>query len=96
MRTMSINLNDKKVRCKMGSCILQAFILVILLLFITVIICYHYAKTKDKIKTHWRTNNVIMQYNYAKNKSYSFDCLLLEKSLTLHNIIIHTNQVVFY
>ena len=51
--TVSINSNDKKARYKMDCYILLTFLLVIILLFIVAIICYHYAK-------HWSKQNIIM------------------------------------
>ena len=42
--TLSINFDDKKVRYKMNCYILHTFFLVIILLFIIDIICYHYTE----------------------------------------------------
>ena len=39
--TVSINSNDAKVRYKINCCIMHTFLLVIILLFITAIVCYH-------------------------------------------------------
>ena len=47
---VSINSDDKKVRCKMVCYILPAVLLVITLLFIITITCYHYAESRSKIK----------------------------------------------
>ena len=46
----SINSDDKKVRYKMDYYILYTVSLVIILLFIIAIICYHYAKHRSKQK----------------------------------------------
>ena len=49
----SINSDDKKVRYKMDYYILYTVSLVIILLFIIAIICYHYAKHRSKQKRFW-------------------------------------------
>ena len=46
----------------MDGYILPNFLLVIILLIIITIICYHYAK-QVKIKTYWRTSNINMESN---------------------------------
>ena len=48
--TVSINSGDKKVRYKMDSYILLALLLVIILLFMIAITCYHYTKYRSKQK----------------------------------------------
>ena len=48
--TVPLNFNDKKVKYKMDCDILHTFLLVIILLFIIAIICYHYAKHRSKQK----------------------------------------------
>ena len=48
--TMLTNSDDKKIRCKMACYILHTALLVIILLFIITIICYHYTKHKSKLK----------------------------------------------
>ena len=50
MSTMLPNFYDQKVRCKMDCYILHTVLLVIKLLCITSIICYHYAKSTSKQK----------------------------------------------
>ena len=50
--TISINSEDKKVRYKMDCYILHTVLLVIILLFMISIICYHYAKHRSKLKKH--------------------------------------------
>ena len=47
---MSTNSDGKKVRYKMDCYILHTVLLVMVLLFITIIICYHYAKHRSKLK----------------------------------------------
>ena len=47
---VSINSDDKIVGHKMGWCFFHTFLLETILLIITVIICYHYAKNKSKQK----------------------------------------------
>ena len=46
----SVNFHNKKVRYKMDFYILHTILLVLLLLFIITIICYHYAKHRSKQK----------------------------------------------
>ena len=48
--TVSINIDDKKVRYKMDCYTCHKFLLVIKILFITVIICDHYTKDRSKQK----------------------------------------------
>ena len=50
MSTVSINCDDKKVRHEMDSHILHTFILVVILLFIIAIICYHYTSLQLRSK----------------------------------------------
>ena len=52
--TMSDN---KKVRYKMDCYVFHTFLLVTILLFIIVIICYHYAK-RVKAKKYWHINKI--------------------------------------
>ena len=47
---MSINSNDRKVKYKIDCYILHIILLVIILLSITTIICYHYARHRSKQK----------------------------------------------
>ena len=46
--TVSINSDDKKAKYKMECYILHTFLLVIILLFIITIICYHYTNHRSK------------------------------------------------
>ena len=46
-RNVSINSDDKKVRYKIDCCILDTVLLVITLLLVITIICYHYAKNRS-------------------------------------------------
>ena len=55
--TASINSDDKEVRYKMDYYILYTVSLVIILLFIIAIICYHYAKHRSKQK-HFREQTI--------------------------------------
>ena len=64
--TASIICYNKKLRCKMGYYILHTILLVIILLFIIAIICYHYAKYREKIKKLLATNNIKMENNELK------------------------------
>ena len=48
--SMLKNSDDKKVRYKIDCYILSTVLLVIMLLFIITIICYHYAKHRSKLK----------------------------------------------
>ena len=48
--TASKNSDDKKIRYKVDCYILDTVLLVIILLFIIAIICYHYAKQRSKLK----------------------------------------------
>ena len=50
--TVSINSNDKEVRHKINCWILHTVLIVIILLFIIAIICYHYLKHRPK-QTHF-------------------------------------------
>ena len=50
LSTVSVNFYNKKVRYKMDYYILHTVLLVIKLLFIVAIICYHYAKHRCKQK----------------------------------------------
>ena len=50
--TASTNFHDKKVRYKMDCYILHTVLLVVILLFIITIICYHYAKHRSKEKKY--------------------------------------------
>ena len=45
-----INCHSKKVRNKINCCILHTVLLAVILLLITDIICYHYAKHSSKLK----------------------------------------------
>ena len=55
---------NKKVRYKMDCYILQKVLLVIILLFIIAIICYHYAKHRLKLKkTYCGTKNIKVENN---------------------------------
>ena len=46
--------------------ILQTVLLVIILLFTTAIICYHFANIGQNWKTYWLANNIQMQNNKKK------------------------------
>ena len=48
--TVSTNSGDKKVKYKIDCYILHTFLLVIILLFIIAIICYHYTNQRLKRK----------------------------------------------
>ena len=48
--TVSINSDEKKVRYKINCYILHMLLLATILLFIIVIICYHYTKHSSKQK----------------------------------------------
>ena len=48
--TVSTNFHNKKVRYKMDCYMLHKVLLVIRLLFIIAITCYHYAKNGSKLK----------------------------------------------
>ena len=74
--TVSINCHSKKVTRKIDCYILHTFLLVIMLLFIIAIICYHYAK------------HMFFCYCFVKIKVDSYDSLRIEETLTLHNVII--------
>ena len=74
--TVSINSDDEKVRYKIN-CIFHTFSLVIILIFIIAIICYH----KSSI-------SCIVSHNHTKIKIDSDDNLPIEKSLTFHNVVI--------
>ena len=50
--TVTTNFCNKKVRYKMDCYILHTVLLVIILLFMVTIICYHYAKPRSKRKKH--------------------------------------------
>ena len=63
--TMSTNSDGKKVRYKKDCYIFDTVLLVIILLFIITIICYHYTKHKSK-QIQWCTNNVKMENNKLK------------------------------
>ena len=59
MSIVSTNFH-KKLRYKMDCYILQIVLLVIVLLFINAITCYHYAKHRSKLKhllIHWQYKN---------------------------------------
>ena len=54
----------KKVRFKMDFYILCAVLLVIIVLFIIAIICYHFAKNKPKRKEiYYHTKNIKLENN---------------------------------
>ena len=46
--------------------ILQTFLLVIALLFIIAIVCYHYTKHRSGKKTYWPSNNIKMENDELK------------------------------
>ena len=50
----------------MDNYILQTFLLVITLLFITAIVCYHYTKHRSGKKTYWPSNNIKMENDELK------------------------------
>ena len=53
----------------MDFCILHTVLLVMILLFIIDIICYHYAKHRSKQKTYCCTNSIKVEKNEFKNVS---------------------------
>ena len=65
MSTVSINSADKNVRSKIDCYIFHTLLLVIILLSIIDIICYHYTK-QIKSKTYRHTNNIKMKNNELK------------------------------
>ena len=64
---MPTNLEGKKSGYKIDYFILHTVILVMIILFIIAIICYHY--TKDRQKTYWCNNNTKIQNNQLENFS---------------------------
>ena len=65
MTNVSINFDDKKVRYKTDTHILHTVLLVIMLLLIIAIICYHYTnhRSKQKGTDALTIYNGIMEYN---------------------------------
>ena len=59
---LSINFR-KKVRYKIDCYILHTILLVIILPFITAIICYRYAKHRSKLKKYEHANNIKVESN---------------------------------
>ena len=53
---VSMNFDDKKIGYKINCYILHTVLLVVILLNIIAIICYHYAKHRSKQKKYWLTN----------------------------------------
>ena len=61
---VSTNSSDEKVIYKIDCYILHALLLVIILLLIITISCYHYAKHRSKpIKTYCHTKNIKIENN---------------------------------
>ena len=77
---VSTNFCNKKVKLN-GLLYSVHVLLMIILLFITAVICYHYAKHRSKQKTYCCTNNTKMENNEFK-KSVVKSCVLL---LPWHN-----------
>ena len=63
-KTLSINFDDKNIWHKMDYYILYTVSLVIILLFISANICYHYGKYRSKQKC----NNMKIENNELKKK----------------------------
>ena len=59
----STNSDGKKVRDRMDCYILHKVLLVIILLFIIAIICYHYGKHRSKLKIYCHADNIKMENN---------------------------------
>ena len=55
---VSINSDNKKIRYKMNCYNLQMFMLVVILLFLITIICYHYTKHWSKLKKYCSVDNI--------------------------------------
>ena len=55
---VSINSDNKKIRYKMNCYNLQMFMLVVILLFLITIICYHYTKHWSKLKKYCSIDNI--------------------------------------
>ena len=55
---VSINFDNKKIRYKMNCYNLQMFMLVVILLFLITIICYHYTKHWSKLKKYCSIDNI--------------------------------------
>ena len=60
---VSTNSGGKKVRYRMDCYILQRVLLMIILLFIIAIICYHYGKHRSKLKIYCRADNKKIENN---------------------------------
>ena len=60
---VSTNSDGKKVRNRMDCYILQRVLLMIILLFIIAIICYHYGKHRSKLKIYCRADNKKIENN---------------------------------
>ena len=96
-----INYNDKNVRYKLDCYILHTFLLMIILLFLTAIICYYYAKHRSKLGNILRANTIKMEsnefikncmcyylYDINKFKGFDFDNILIEEQSN-ENILIY-------
>ena len=68
--TVSINSDDEKERYKMDWYILHTFLLIIILLFTTAIVCHHYENHRPKQKTYWCANNIKTRNNKLKKRLY--------------------------
>ena len=60
---VSTNSDGKKVRYRIDCYILQRVLLMIILLFIIAIICYHYGKHRSKLKIYCRADNKKIENN---------------------------------
>ena len=73
--TIYDNKDNKKVKCKFDCYTLHVVILVIMLLFIIAIICYHYAKYNKNLKeTYCCTKNIKMENNEFKVRIKNLTC----------------------
>ena len=78
---VSMNSDNKKIRYKMNCYNLQMFMLVVILLFLITIICYHYTKHWSKLKKYCSVDNIkwrIMNYKelVLKILPYYFDDII--------------------
>ena len=60
---VSTNSDGKKVRYRMDCYILHRVLLMIILLFIIAIICYHYGKHRSKLRICCLADNIKMENN---------------------------------
>ena len=90
----NVNSSDKKLRYKMNCYILLRFLLEAILLFIFVIICYHYAEHSLKQKRYWHINSRKREKNNKLKK-------LLLKTVRVINSMAHLKSkilivIIFY